>query len=171
MKESYRDSIFFAETSILSPSIELLMECLIRNPVKQTSIRQCLLKAMKPNSVILPLLFALGFEIYHAIGSKLLLIELSKLVYSISYDKLKLYKQSLMMGESTLFNSAYFCRLYPVSHNGFIIMWIIMYAPSMEEAPFMAWGLLLAQWRKNYARPKCKKACKGYEKLRCCKDS
>ena len=52
------------------------MECLIGNPLKQASIGQCLFKAMKQNSVNPPLLFALGVEIYHSIGSKLLLIEL-----------------------------------------------------------------------------------------------
>ena len=63
---------------------------------------------MKLNSVIPPLMFALGAEIDHAIGSKSLLTELSKLEYSISYDQVKQYdevkqyKQSLMMMESTL---------------------------------------------------------------------
>lgn len=57
---------------------------------------------MKPNSVIPLLLFALGVEIDHAIGSNSLLIELSKLGYSISYDEIKRYKQLLLMNESTL---------------------------------------------------------------------
>ena len=65
-------------TSILPPSLMLLMECLIKNPLKQASIGQCLLKAMKPNSVIPPLWFTLRVEINHAIGSASLLIELSK---------------------------------------------------------------------------------------------
>ena len=74
------------------------------NPLKQTPIGQCFLKAMKPNSVIPPLLFILWVETDHAIGSKSLLIELSKLGYSISYDEVKWYKQSLMMSESILPN-------------------------------------------------------------------
>ena len=90
------------KTSILPPSQMQLMECLIGNPLKQASIGQCLLKAMKPNSVIPPVLFVLGVEIDHAIGSKSLLIELSKPGCSISYDEVKRYKQSLMMSESTL---------------------------------------------------------------------
>ena len=83
----------------------LLMECLIENPLQQASTGKCLLKAMKPDSAIPPLLFALGVEIDHAIGSKSLLIQLSKLGYSISYDEVKQYKQSLMMSESTLLTS------------------------------------------------------------------
>ena len=57
---------------------------------------------MKPNSVIPLLLFALGVDIDHAISSNSLLIELSKLGYSVSYDEIKRYKQLLMMIESTL---------------------------------------------------------------------
>ena len=56
---------------------------------------------MKPNSAIRPLLFALGIEIDHAIGSKSLLIELSKPGYIISSDEVKGYKKSFMMNEST----------------------------------------------------------------------
>ena len=41
---------------------------------------------MKPNIAIPPLLFALVVEKYHEIGSKSLLIELSKLGYIISND-------------------------------------------------------------------------------------
>ena len=59
------------------------MECAIENPLKQASIGKYLLKTMKPNSTIPPLLFALGVEIDHAIGSKSLKIEFSKLGYSI----------------------------------------------------------------------------------------
>ena len=55
---------------------------------------------MKPNSVIPPLLFGLGVEIDHTIGSKTLLIELAMLGYSISYDEIKRYKPSLMKNES-----------------------------------------------------------------------
>ena len=61
-------------TRILQPSLMLLVECLIKNPFKQASIGQCLLKAMKPNSVIPPLLFALRVEIDHTIGSKSIMI-------------------------------------------------------------------------------------------------
>ena len=80
-------------TSILPSSLMLLLECLIENSLKQASIGQCLLKSIKPNSAIPPLLFTLGVEIDHAVCSKSLLIELSKLGYSMSYDEVKWYKQ------------------------------------------------------------------------------
>ena len=56
---------------------------------------------MKPKSVIPPLLFGLGVEVDHAIGSKTLLTELYKLGYSISYDEVKRYKQSVVMDSDT----------------------------------------------------------------------
>ena len=82
------------------------MELLIGPNLKQASLGQCLLKAMKPNSVIPPLLFGLGVEIDHAIVSKTLLIELAKLGYSISFDEIKRYKQSLRKNESNSIASA-----------------------------------------------------------------
>ena len=58
---------------------------------------QYILKAVKSNCVISPLLFGLGVEIDHAIGSKTLLTETSKLVYAIPYDEVKRYKQSVLI--------------------------------------------------------------------------
>ena len=42
------------------------MTVLVGQGLKQTSLGQCILKAMKSNSVIPPLLFALSVEIDHA---------------------------------------------------------------------------------------------------------
>ena len=90
----------------LPPSLRLLMELLIGSSSKQASLGQNLLKAMKPNTVIQHLLFGLRVEIDLAIGSKNLLTELSKLDYSISYDEIKRYKQSLVKNESNSIASA-----------------------------------------------------------------
>ena len=38
-------------------------------------------------------------EVDHAIGSKVLIIELAELGYSISYDEIKRFKLSIMMGK------------------------------------------------------------------------
>ena len=77
----------------LPPTLKLLMKVLVGQGLKQASLGQCILKAMKSNSVIPPLLFGLGVEIEHAIGSKTLLTEISNLGYAISYDEAKRYKQ------------------------------------------------------------------------------
>ena len=52
------------------PPLSLLMELLIGPSLKQASLGQCLLKAMKLNSVISPLRFGLAVEIDYAIGFK-----------------------------------------------------------------------------------------------------
>lgn len=76
---------------------------------------------MKPNNVIPSLLFALVVQIDHAIGSKSLLLQLSKLGHNISYDEVNWYKQSLKKNESTLTTSviAGFTQLVAdnVDHN------------------------------------------------------
>ena len=84
---------------MLPPSLKLLIKVLVGQGFKQAPLGQCILKAMKPNSVILPLLFGLSVAIDHAIGSKTLLTEISKLGYAISYDEVKRYKQSALMDE------------------------------------------------------------------------
>ena len=75
------------------PTLKLLMKVLLGQGLKQASLGQSILKAMKSNSVTPPLLFGLGVEIEHAIGSKTLLTEISKLGYAISYDEVKRKKQ------------------------------------------------------------------------------
>ena len=50
----------------LSPTLKLLLTVLVGQGLKQASLGQCILKAMKSNSVILPLLFGLSVEIDHA---------------------------------------------------------------------------------------------------------
>ena len=74
--------------------------------LRQASIGQCILKAMRPSSVIPPLLFGLGVEVDHVIGSRTFLIELEKLGYSISYDEVQCYKQSLMSSDTDVLSSA-----------------------------------------------------------------
>ena len=66
---------------------------------KQASLGECILKAIKPNSVLPPLLFGLGAENGDGIGSKSLLTEILKLGYVISYDEVKRDKQSVSMDE------------------------------------------------------------------------
>ena len=68
-------------SAILLSSLESLMK----------SIGLCILKATRPNSVIPSLLFGLGVEVDHVIGSKTLLIELAKLGYSVSYNEVQRY--------------------------------------------------------------------------------
>ena len=80
-----------SEAGFLSPALKLLMECLMEKALKQDSLSQCIIKAMKQTSVIPPLLFRLCVEIDYATGSKSLLAEILKLGYGILYE-VKQYK-------------------------------------------------------------------------------
>ena len=46
------------------------METLIKNPLKQCSIGQAIVSAVKPRSALSPILFAMGIEMDHMFGSK-----------------------------------------------------------------------------------------------------
>ena len=85
---------------LLPPSLRLLMESLVSSEVKQSSIGQCILKAIRPNSFTPALLFGLGVEVDHMFGSKWLVNELAKLGFSISYDEVTKFKQSVVLDES-----------------------------------------------------------------------
>ena len=50
----------------LPPKLRLFMETLIRLPIKRASIGQCLANAIRPRSIIPPLLFGLAVEMDHA---------------------------------------------------------------------------------------------------------
>ena len=84
----------------LPESLTAFMQVLVPSVLKQVSIGQCLLKAARPRSVIPPLSFDLGVEMDHVFGSKWLINELSRLGFSISYNKGTRYKQSVVKNET-----------------------------------------------------------------------
>ena len=73
----------------LAPTLKCSWILLAGQGFKQALLGKCILKAIKPNSVLPPLIFELGEENDHGIGSKTLLTEISKLEYAISYDEVK----------------------------------------------------------------------------------
>lgn len=54
------------------------------------------MQSSRPRSVITPTLFGVGVEMDHVFGSKWLINELSHLGFSISYDEVTKYKQSVI---------------------------------------------------------------------------
>lgn len=85
----------------LTPCLRTFVERLIpSNIVRQASIGQALLQSVKPRTVLAPILFGLGVEVDHVFGSKWLVDELFQLGFSISYDEVSLFKQSVMQEES-----------------------------------------------------------------------
>ena len=101
----------------LPESLTAFLQVLVPSVTKQVSIGQCLLKAARPRSVIPHLLFGLGVEMDHVFGSKWLINELSWLGFSISYDKVTRYKQSVVKNETIE-------DLQPECFPGSITQWV-----------------------------------------------
>lgn len=80
----------------LTPSMQTFLQTLIPSPVKQVSIGQCILHACCPRLGIPPVLLGLGVEVDHVFGSKWLTNELAQLGYSVTYDEVLRYKQSVV---------------------------------------------------------------------------
>ena len=85
----------------LTPMLNALMARLMPSShIKQICIGQAILQAMRPKAVMAPILFGLGVEMDHVFGSKWLIDELFRLGFSISYDEVNLFKQSVMQDEN-----------------------------------------------------------------------
>ena len=82
--------------------LKKLLEILISQPVKQNSIGQSIVYASRPRTVIPPIQFGIGVEMDHLFGSKWLITELSRLGFSISYDEVTRYKQSVIQTEDAM---------------------------------------------------------------------
>lgn len=85
----------------LTPCLRKFVETLIpTSDIKQGSIGQAILQAVKSSTVLVPIRFGLGVEVDHVSGSRWFIDELFQLGFSISYDELSLLKQSVMQEES-----------------------------------------------------------------------
>ena len=79
-------------------SLNTFLENIIESEVKQNSIGQCLVQAIRPKSAILPIPFGVGIEMDHVFGSRWHTNQLSDLGFSITYDEVIRYKQSVLQG-------------------------------------------------------------------------
>lgn len=89
-------------TPYLPPMLKYFFKCLVGSDLKQAALGQCLIKAMRPNTVIPRLLFGLDIKVDHLIGSNTLVFELAKMGYSISSDEIKRFKQSFEVQEKSI---------------------------------------------------------------------
>jgi len=76
------------------------MENVVCSETKNIAISHSIVQAARPRSVISPVLFGVGVSLDHAFSSKWLLETLSRLGFSISYDEVNLYKQSVVLNEN-----------------------------------------------------------------------
>ena len=72
---------------------------LVSNDLKGVSKGHTITQAVRPRSVIAPIVFGLGSELEQVFGSKWFLDQLNSLCFSISYDKVSLFehKESLLL--------------------------------------------------------------------------
>jgi hypothetical protein len=80
----------------LTPSLRVFLDILIKEELKCDGIGQAITQAARLNSVISPLLFVIGIELHHIFGSKWLIEELSSFGFSIIYNEVQLFKQSIL---------------------------------------------------------------------------
>ena len=107
IKEKIYSTDFYPSTEEISdlkgpmPSyLNLFMEKLFPCELKQSSISQYILKAVKPRSVIPPILFGLGVELDHVLGSRWLIDELHKLGFCVSYREIAKSKQEVVANQN-----------------------------------------------------------------------
>ena len=80
--------------------LQLFLECICRNTIKQSGIGQALVSATCPRSCIPPILFGLSVDVDHIFGSRWLTDQLNKLRFCVSMDEVTRYKQSVMENDS-----------------------------------------------------------------------
>ena len=82
--------------SIIPPYLKKFLKVLVKSPLKQSSIGQSMLYAVRPRSILPPILFGLGVEMDHVTGSKWVITELNKLGFCVSYDEVTRFKQNVV---------------------------------------------------------------------------
>ena len=88
-----------ATGEFVPPLLQLHVQTLIGNKLKETAISHAIVQAARPRSVISPILFGVGVEVDHICGSKYIVDELARLGFSISSYEVKRYKQSVMQSQ------------------------------------------------------------------------
>lgn len=123
----------------LTPLMRIFIETMITNDIRRNSIGQALIQAVKPSSIMSPILFGTGVEMDHVFGSKWLIDELFRLGFSVSYDEVTLFKQSILQEEKIWVP----CRqvLMQKSHSGPQIMQTMLLEQLMVPINFMVWVL------------------------------
>lgn len=81
------------ESQWVPENLLLLLNLLAKSKIKQEALVQCIIKAVTPRTVILPILYRIEIELNNLFGSKWLFNELYRLGYFISYDEVPRCKQ------------------------------------------------------------------------------
>ena len=84
----------------IADHLKTFLKSIVQSELKQNSIGDSIIQSARPRSVITPTLFGIGVEMDHVFGSRWLINELSQFGFSISYDEVNRYKQSVIQSES-----------------------------------------------------------------------
>jgi len=76
--------------------MQLFLENVVKDVRKQVAIGHSLIQAIRPRSVITPVLFGVGVSVDHVLGSKWLLDLLSTFGFSVTYAEVDRYKKSVV---------------------------------------------------------------------------
>ena len=87
------------EKEWLPTHLRLMLESIIKYPVKQASIGQAIVGAIRPRSSMPPIMFGLGVQLDHVFGSKWLLSQLNRLGFCASSHSVNCYKQAVVQNE------------------------------------------------------------------------
>ena len=88
--------------SLLPKSPRKFLEVLIKGILKRSPVGQAIISAARPRSAVLPITFGFGAEMDNMFGQRWLIDEQSKLGFSVFYDEMKRYKQSVISNEDSL---------------------------------------------------------------------
>ena len=75
-------------------SLQIFPGHLFPSKLKQISFGQCIAKASRPRSMIVPIPFGIGIDVDKSFGTRWFVDHLAKFGFSISSDEVKLFKQS-----------------------------------------------------------------------------
>lgn len=88
--------------NILPPVLQTFMDTLITKTgcdLKKAAIGQSIIQACRPRSFICPIPLGIGVQVHRDFGSRLLIDELYRLGFSVSYDEVQRFLQSSVMEE------------------------------------------------------------------------
>ena len=98
--DTYPSSQIFENVDLArkwAPSLlNTFLENLICSDIKKAALGHAIVQAVRPKSVIAPLLFGLGVSLDHLLGSKTLINILSRFGFCCSYDEITRFKQSVV---------------------------------------------------------------------------
>ena len=80
--------------------LQTFLATIMHSEIKKNSIGHAIIQAARPRSVITPTLFGIGVEMDHVFGSRWLVDQLARFGFSISYDEVNRYKQSVIESEN-----------------------------------------------------------------------